>query len=231
MHKRNKKVNIKREKSLISFINPKSIISEQYRTIRTNIQFSSIDRAYRTIIITSAGFGEGKTTTTANLGVVMAQQGKKILIVDADLRKPMMHYTFKTENTIGLTNVLIQQTLLQEAIRKTDIEKLDILPSGPIPPNPAELLSSDAMKELMELALIEYDLVLFDSPPVNAVADTQILSNLGDGVVLVVNSGKTKKDTGTKALESLNSANAKLLGIVLNNKKQKGDQYYYNGSQ
>jgi protein-tyrosine kinase len=228
MLKRSKRVNIKREISLISYINPKSMISEQYRTIRTNIQFSSIEKAYRTLIITSAGFGEGKTTTTANLGVVMAQQGKKILIVDADLRKPMMHFIFKTENTTGLTNVLIQQTLLQEAIRKTEIEKLDILPSGPIPPNPADLLSSDSMKELMEQALKEYDVILFDSPPVNAVADTQILSNLGDGVVLVVNSGKTKMDTGLNALESLISAKAKLLGVVLN-KKRKGDQYYYYG--
>ncbi len=205
------------------------MISEQYRTIRTNIQFSSLEKAYRTLIITSPGFGEGKTTTTANLGVVMAQQGKKILIVDADLRKPMMHFIFKTENTTGLTNVLIQQTSLQEAIRKTKIEKLDILPSGPIPPNPAELLSSVSMKELMEQALEEYDVILFDSPPVNAVADTQILSNSGDGVVLVVNSGKTKRDSGIKALESLNSAKAKLLGVVLNNKKRKGNQHYYYG--
>ncbi|WP_144554607.1 CpsD/CapB family tyrosine-protein kinase [Bacillus sp. X1(2014)] len=229
MLKRSKKVNIKKEKSLISYINPKSMISEQYRTIRTNIQFSSLEKAYRTLIITSPGFGEGKTTTTANLGVVMAQQGKKILIVDADLRKPMMHFIFKTENTTGLTNVLIQQTSLQEAIRKTKIEKLDILPSGPIPPNPAELLSSVSMKELMEQALEEYDVILFDSPPVNAVADTQILSNSGDGVVLVVNSGKTKRDSGIKALESLNSAKAKLLGVVLNNKKRKGNQHYYYG--
>jgi len=229
MLKRSKKVNIKKEKSLISYINPKSMISEQYRTIRTNIQFSSLEKAYRTLIITSPGFGEGKTTTTANLGVVMAQQGKKILIVDADLRKPMMHFIFKTENTTGLTNVLIQQTSLQEAIRKTKIEKLDILPSGPIPPNPAELLSSVSMKELMEQALEEYDVILFDSPPVNAVADTQILSNSGDGVVLVVNSGKTKRDSGIKALESLNSAKAKLLGVVLNNKQRKGNQHYYYG--
>ncbi|MBI0577487.1 CpsD/CapB family tyrosine-protein kinase [Neobacillus cucumis] len=220
------KVNIKKEKSLISYINPKSMISEQYRTIRTNIQFSSIEKAYRTLIITSPGFGEGKTTTTANLGIVMAQQGKKILIVDANLRKPNMHFIFKTENTIGLTNFLVKQTLLQETIRKTKIEKLDLLPSGPIPPNPVELLSSDSMKELMEMALEEYDVILFDSPPVNAVADAQILSNSCDGVVLVVNSGKTKKETGIKALESLKSAKAKLLGVVLNNKKRKGDLYY-----
>ncbi|WP_035446288.1 CpsD/CapB family tyrosine-protein kinase [Bacillus sp. UNC41MFS5] len=219
MLKRSKKEKLRRDTSLISYINTTSMVSEQYRTIRTNIQFSSIEKTYRTLIITSPGFGEGKTTTTANLGVVMAQQGKKILIVDADLRNPMMHIIFNTQNTKGLTNVLIQQTSLQEAIRKTGIENLDILPRGPIPPIPAELLSSDAMKELMEQALEEYHVILFDSPPVNALADAQILSNLGDGVVLVVNSGKTKKETGIKALESLKSAKAKLLGVVLNNKK------------
>ena len=219
MFKRSEKVNVKKEISLISYIKPKSIISEQYRTIQNNIQFSTIEKVYRTLIITSPGIGEGKTTTTVNLGVVMAQQGKKILIVDTDLRNPMIHYIFKTENRTGLTKVLMQQTSLQEAIRKTGIGKLDILPSGPISSNPAELLSSDAMKELMEQALEEYDVILFDSPPVHSVAEAQIMSNLGDGVVLVINSGKTKKETGIKALESLKFAKAKLLGVVLNNKK------------
>ena len=217
--KRSKKAKLRKDTSLISYINSTSMISEQYRTIRTNIQFSSIEKSYRTLIITSPGFGEGKTTTTANLGVVMAQQGKKILIVDADLRNPMLHSLFNTQNTRGLTNVLIHQSSLQETIRKTGIDNLDILPSGPIPPISAELLSSDAMKELMEQALEEYHVILFDSPPVNTLADTQILSNLGDGVVLVVNSGKTKKESGIKAMESLKSAKANLLGVVLNNNK------------
>ena len=217
--KRSKKAKLSKDVNLISYNNSASMISEQYRTIRTNIQFLSIEKPYRTLIITSPGFGEGKTTTTANLGVVMAQQGKKILIVDADLRNPMLHSIFNIENTVGLTNVLIDQSSLQETIRKTGIDNLDILPSGPIPPIPAELLSSDAMKELMEQALEEYHVILFDSPPVNTLSDAQILSNLVDGVVIVVNSGKTKKETGIKALEALKSANAKLLGVVLNNKK------------
>ena len=217
--KRSKKAKLRKDTSLISYINSTSMISEQYRTIRTNIQFSSIEKAYRTLIITSPGFGEGKTTTTANLGVVMAQQGKKILIVDAHLRNPMIHDTFNIQNTRGVTNVLIHQTSLQEAIRKTEIENLDILPSGPIPSIPADLLSSDAMKELIDQALEEYHIILFDSPPVNTLADAQILSNLGDGVVLVVNSGKTKKESGIKAMESLKSAKANLLGVVLNDNK------------
>ena len=131
----------------------------------------------------------------------------------------MLHSIFNVENAVGLTNVLIDQSSLQETIRKTGIDNLDILPSGPIPPIPAELLSSDAMKELMEQALEEYHVILFDSPPVNTLSDAQILSNLVDGVVIVVNSGKTKRETGIKALEALKSANAKLLGVVLNNKK------------
>ena len=217
--KRSKKAKLSKDVNLISYNNSVSMISEQYRTIRTNIQFLSIEKPYRTLIITSPGFGEGKTTTTANLGVVMAQQGKKILIIDADFRNPMLHSIFNIENAVGLTNVLIDQSSLQETIRKTGIDNLDILPSGPIPPIPAELLSSDAMKELMEQALEEYHVILFDSPPVNTLSDAQILSNLVDGVVIVVNSGKTKKETGIKALEALKSANAKLLGVVLNNKK------------
>ena len=217
--KRNKKTNLRKDTSLITYINSTSMISEQYRTIRTNIQFSSIEKDYRTLIITSPGFGEGKTTTTANLGVVMAQQGKKILIVDTDLRNPMLHHFFNSQNTRGLTNVLIHQSSLQETIRKTGIDNLDILSSGPIPPIQTDLLSSDAMKKLMEQALEEYHVILFDSPPVNALADAQILSNLVDGVVLVVNSGKTKKESGIKALELLKSAKAEFLGVVLNNKK------------
>lgn len=226
MRKRLKGKN-KIKKNIISLINPKSSITEQYRTIRTNIQFSSVDKEYRTLIVTSAGLGEGKTTTTANLGVVMAQQGKRVLIIDADLRRPTMHSAFKVGNVAGLTNVLIRQRSLEEAVQLTEIETLDVLTSGPIPPNPAELLSSEAMKELMELALDKYDLILFDSPPILAVTDAQILSNSCDGVVLVVSSGKTKKEMGQKAIELLTSAKAKLLGVVINNKKQKGGQDYY----
>ncbi|WP_279381937.1 CpsD/CapB family tyrosine-protein kinase [Metabacillus bambusae] len=214
-------------RSLISMTNPKSPIAEQFRTIRTNIQFSNVDEEIQTMIVTSSGPGEGKSTTTANLAVVFSQQGKRVLMIDADLRKPTVHYTFRTENHIGLSNVLTRQTTLEEAVQTTAQENLWLLTSGPIPPNPSELLGSKGMQNLLEKAKDEYDLIIFDTPPVLAVTDAQVLSNLADGVVLVVSSGKTETDAAKKAKELLDSAKAKILGVVLNNKKQEESHYYY----
>ncbi|WP_170007331.1 CpsD/CapB family tyrosine-protein kinase [Bacillus fonticola] len=215
------------QRKLITNVNPKSPISEQYRTLRTNIQFSSVDQQYRSIMVTSAGPGEGKSTTAANLAVVFAQQGKKVLLIDADLRKPTVHYTFSFANTVGLTNVLTRLADFQEAVRATRIENLDVLTSGPIPPNPAELLSSRSMGEFLQEAYTEYDLLLFDTPPVLAVTDAQLLANLCDGTILVVSSGNTEIETATKAKELLQAAQAKLLGVVLNNKAIDNSNYYY----
>jgi protein-tyrosine kinase len=224
---RNRKVAATQNRSLITMTNPKSPISEQYRTIRTNIQFSAVDQEYRSIMVTSSGPGEGKSTTTANLAVVFAQQGKKVLMVDADMRKPTVHYTFRLNNHIGLTNVLTKQATLEKAVRETEQENLFILPSGPIPPNPAELLGSKAMEEVLLNAYELFDIIIFDTPPVLAVTDAQVLANKCNGVVLVVSSGKTENEMATKAKELLLNAKAKLLGVVLNNKEQKESQYYY----
>jgi protein-tyrosine kinase len=224
---RNKKIVAAQNRSLITMTNTKSPISEQYRTIRTNIQFSAVDLQYRSIMVTSSGPGEGKSTTTANLAVVFAQQGKKVLMVDADMRKPTVHYTFRLNNHIGLTNVLTKQATLDHAIRETDQENLFILPSGPIPPNPAELLGSKSMEDLLANAYELFDLVIFDTPPVLVVTDAQVLANQCDGVVLVVSSGKTENEMAVKAKELLTNAKAKILGAVLNNKEQKESQYYY----
>ncbi|WP_408008275.1 CpsD/CapB family tyrosine-protein kinase [Pseudalkalibacillus sp. A8] len=215
------------ERSLITHYNSKSPISEQYRTIRTNIQFSSADSEYRTMMVTSSGPGEGKSTTTANLAVVLSQQGKKVLLVDADLRKPTAHYTFRVSNAQGITNVLTKQIPLTEGCRQTEVENLSVLPSGPIPPNPAELLGSRMMKEMIKEALEAYDVVLFDTPPVLAVTDAQVLANICDGVVLVVGSSVTEKEAALKSKELLEAAKAKLLGVVLNRKKMKKGQYYH----
>jgi protein-tyrosine kinase len=220
------------ERSLITVQNPRSPISEQYRTIRTNIQFSFVDKTMRSLMVTSAGPSEGKSTTVANLAVTFAQQGKKVLLIDADMRKPTMHYTFRLNNTIGLTNVLTQSIHLHAAYQETDIDNLFVLTSGPIPPNPAELLASKAMETFLEEAYKHFDLVIFDTPPVLAVTDAQILANKCDGTVLVVASGKTEIEAAVKAKELLLSANGKLLGVVLNKKKQKqGEYYYYYGNK
>jgi protein-tyrosine kinase len=214
-------------RSLITSYSPKSSISEQYRTIRTNIQFSAIDQELQSVMVTSANPSEGKSTTVANLAVTFAQQGKKVLIVDADLRKPTVHYTFQLQNIYGLTNVLTKQKALDVAISETDIENLYVLTSGPIPPNPAELLGSHAMREFITKVEAEFDLVLFDTPPILAVADAQILANLCEGSVLVIASGKTEIDKVIKAKELLLAAKGKLLGAVLNNKKMDPSNYYY----
>ena len=214
-------------RSLISLTNPKSSIAEQFRTVRTSIQFSSVDKDLQSVVVTSPNPEEGKSTITANLAVVFAQQGKRVLLIDSDLRKPTVHYTFHTENHVGLSNVLTRQVTLQEAVKTSRQENLWILTSGPIPPNPSELLGSKGMNDLLDEVKNEYDFVIFDSPPVLAVTDTQVLSNLTDGVVLVISSGNTKIDSAKKAKELLESAKAKILGVVHNNKKEQDTPYYY----
>lgn len=214
-------------RSLVTFLNPQSPISEQYRTIRTNIEFSTIDEEVKTLVVTSSGPGEGKSTTSNNLAIVFAQQGKKVLLIDADLRKPTAHYSFKLENLYGLTNVLTKQAKIEQAIQKTEQENLSVLTSGPIPPNPAELLGSKAMAELLRNVQEMFDIIIFDTPPVLVVTDAQILANKCDGVVLVVSSGKTENEGALKAKDLLINAKAKLLGVILNNKSQKDSQHYY----
>ncbi|MEH7235368.1 CpsD/CapB family tyrosine-protein kinase [Bacillus sp. JJ1562] len=213
--------------SLITMLRPRSPISEQYRSIRTNIQFFSVDGEMKTIMITSPGAAEGKSTTTNNIAIVFAQQGKKVLLVDADLRKPTAHYVFRVDNYEGLTNVLTKQVNLCNVIRETDEENLYVLPSGPIPPNPAEILGSNAMDEfLMEVKEL-FDVIIFDTPPALAVTDAQVLANKMDGVVMVVSSGKTKKAAALKAKELLMNAKTKLLGVVLNKTNRTESEYYY----
>ncbi len=212
---------------LITQINPKSPISEQYRTIRTNMQFASVDKELKSLIVTSSGPGEGKSSTTANLAVVYAQQGKKVLLVDADLRKPTMHYTFRLDNLRGLSNILVGENTIDEAVNPTDINELDVLTCGPIPPNPSELLSSRKMESFLKEAQFSYDMVILDTPPVLAVTDAQILANLVDGSILVVRSGETEVEPAQRSKEALEPAKAKLLGVVLNGREKKASNYYY----
>jgi protein-tyrosine kinase len=223
----NRKKFQKMERNLITLDDPKSPISEQYRTIRTNIQFSFIDETMRSLMITSSSPSEGKSTTAANLAIVFAQQGKKVLLIDADLRKPTVHYTFRLNNYTGLTSVLTRSSSLLSACQETNVENLYVLTSGPIPPNPAELLSSKMMDNCLQEIYEAFDLIIFDTPPVLAVTDAQILANKCDGTILVVASGKTEIDAAVKAKELLTAANAKLLGVVLNQRKLREGHYYY----
>ncbi|WP_298827179.1 CpsD/CapB family tyrosine-protein kinase [uncultured Planococcus sp.] len=226
MVKKKSKPEVKNRK-LIAFTNPRSRVSEQFRTLRTNIHFSSPDGDIRSLAITSASHSEGKSTTASNLAIVFAQEGKRVLFIDADMRKPTMHHTFKITNTRGLSNVLSRQIALKVAIQSAEIENLDLLPCGPIPPNPAELLSSHNMDILFEQALDVYDLLIFDTPPVLSVADSVILANKCEGTILVVDSGRTEKEHAIKAKEAINaSTKARLLGAVINNVKVQKDAAY-----
>ncbi|MCM3127721.1 CpsD/CapB family tyrosine-protein kinase [Paenibacillus provencensis] len=202
---------------LVTATNPKASISEAYRTLRTNIQFSAIDEQIKVLMVASAQSGEGKTTTVSNLAVTYAQEGKKVLVIDTDLRKPSLHQVFKVSNHAGLSSALAGQYLVNEVLQKSSVFNLDILPAGPVPPNPSEMLGSRKMQALLEELSENYEMIFFDTPPVLAVTDAMIVSSFCDGVILVVNSGKVKKDLVKKAKARLEHVNSKILGVVLNN--------------
>ncbi|WP_213422560.1 CpsD/CapB family tyrosine-protein kinase [Bhargavaea massiliensis] len=217
-----------RARKLVVSANPRSVVSEQFRTLRSNITFSAVDKELKTILVTSALPGDGKSTVSANLATLFAQDGKRVLFIDADMRKPTVQYTFSLTNAAGLSSVLTQQRLAGEVIRESEISpNLHILTSGPIPPNPAELLGSRSMTVLMNEMAQQYDLIVFDAPPVLSVTDAQILANKVDGTLLVVNTGVTEKDNVDKAKELLGKAQARILGAVMNNFKLDNDHYYY----
>jgi len=215
------------ERPLIAELDPRSPITEQYRTVRTNIQFASIDQELRTIMVTSASPEEGKSMTAANLATVYAHQEKKVLLIDADLRKATVHMTFQLDNFRGLSKWLVGGSALHENIQKSRIEHLDVITSGPIPPNPSELLGSRKMKELIEEVKEMYDVIIFDTPPILAVTDAQILANYLDGSILVVRSKQTEFEAAIKAKEALEHTTSKLLGTILNDREGKQSDYYY----
>lgn len=213
-----KKKNIDTAKrKLIAYTTPRSLAAEQYRTLRTNINFSSVDHDFHSIVVTSASPCDGKSTTAANLAIVYAQEGKSVLLIDGDMRRPTMQHTFKVRNNLGLSNVLTRQTSIKAAVKTTAVKGLDLLPSGPIPPNPAELLSSESMDNLLKELKTMYALVIFDSPPILSVTDGQILVNKCESAILVLNSGVTEKQQAMKAKEVIQLSGSKLLGVVLNN--------------
>ncbi|GAF08063.1 tyrosine-protein kinase EpsD [Paenibacillus pini JCM 16418] len=191
---------------LVTAANPKSPASEGYRALRTNIQFSTLDKHIRTIMIASAQMNEGKTTTVSNLAVTYAQEGKKVVVIDADLHKPSLHHVFIQPNHVGLTSLLSGQQQLEDVLCKTAIDNLSLITSGPIPPNPSELLGSKYMSELLKQLKDEFDVILFDSSPILAVTDALIVSAYCDGVVLVVHGGKVKKGAVQKAKAQLEHA-------------------------
>lgn len=217
--------------SLITLADKSSPISEQYRTIRTNIQYAMVDRDLRTLVITSSGPSEGKSTTSANLAIVFANSGKRVLLVDADMRKPTVAKTFSLDNIRGLSTLLgSREIMLHQVIQTSGIDNLFLMTSGPKPPNPSELLDSRRMKELIQELKQQYDLVIFDMPPVVAVTDAQIVSSKADGTILVVRENVSKRDSLLKAKSLLELVDANILGVVYNGSKNVTDQGYYYGS-
>ena len=214
--------------ALITHHYPKSPEAEAFKVLRTNLQFLGMNKEIRSIAFTSSGPDEGKSTVLANLAVALAQTGKKILVIDADLRLPVQHKIFTRLNAVGLTNVLAENADLDECIRETKSEGVYLLSSGPIPPNPAELLASERMTCLIKKLTERFDYVLVDTPPVLAVTDAVLLSVKVDGIILVAVSGRTRIDRAKEAKEHLVRAKARILGVVLNSvERSREDHYYY----
>jgi capsular exopolysaccharide synthesis family protein len=215
--------------ALIVQKNSKSHVSEAYRTLRTNIQFSSFESDIKTILVTSSGPSEGKSTTSGNLALTFAQSGKRVLLVDCDLRKPSVHKKFMISNQIGLSNLLIEGLKLEDVAVKY-MDNLQILTSGTIPPNPAEMLGSKKMMAFINEMKSNFDYIILDTPPVIAVTDAQVLSTMADGVLIVICSGEAEKEAAERAKALLLNVKANILGVVLNKvelKSRKGYGYYY----
>jgi len=217
------------QRQLIAWMSSKAPESEAYRTLRTNIQFSSVDKPIRTLVVTSSGPSEGKSTTAANLAIVMAQTGQKVVLVDADLRRPVLHKTFGVPNNVGITTALLagDDVDLQSYLQPTEIDNLMILTSGPIPPNPSELLGSQRMKNVIDRLAQAADIVIFDTPPVLVVTDAAVLSRQTDGVLLIADAGGTREPALAHAVEELRKTGANILGVALNRLDSRSRGYYY----
>jgi capsular exopolysaccharide synthesis family protein len=214
--------------SLITLTNPRSPVSEAYRTLRTNLEFSSLDSPIKTMVVTSPGLGEGKSTTLANLAVTLAQAEKEVILVDCDLRRPSQHEIFGLSNGVGLTTMVVDDGAMKEPpLLDTGVAGLRLLPSGPLPPNPSELVGSRRMGEIISVLAKQSDIALFDAPPVVAVTDAAVLASRVDGVLLVIKAGATKRDHARRAKALLEKVNAHLLGVVLNNIKMDTSYYSY----
>ena len=206
---------------------PKSVVSESIKSLRTNLQFASVDKGFKTLLVTSSVAGEGKSFVAANLATSFAQNGKKVLIVDCDLRKGRLHKIFGLPNVIGLSDLLVGDvSKITRFIQKTGIKNLSLIPRGAYPPNPSELLASNKNKKFIETVVAKYDLVIFDGAPCNAVSDSVIMSTLVDEVIVVVKDSDTRKAALMMTKESLQKVNAPVAGIVMNSVNRKTAQYY-----
>ena len=221
-----------RFKTLITFLDPKSNISESYRVLRTNLQFSSVDKKMKTIVVTSSAPGEGKTTSICNMAVTFAQAGNKVLLIDGDLRKPRIHRVFHEKIDKGLSLAITNLVNYKSNIVHSEIPNLDLILAGPIPPNPAELLASNNFKALLEVLEKTYDYILIDSPPVSPFTDAVVMSTVCDGVIMVVSSGMVDKEVIIYSTNLFKTVKSHIIGVILNNLDVKSranyNYYYYN---
>jgi capsular exopolysaccharide synthesis family protein len=213
--------------NLVTLTDSKSVAAEAYRTLRTNIQFSSYDQEVRVITVTSSRPGEGKSTVACNMAITFAENGKKVLLVDTDLRRPTVHKKFRLPNSLGIVNVIMNMEMISEVIHHDVTEGLDIITSGVIPPNPSELLGSKKFQRFLDEMKDQYDTIILDSPPLLAVTDAQVLTTLSDGTVVVAQHGVTKKDEIMQAKSLLEKVKGNILGVVLSQIPEEDNGYYY----
>lgn len=221
------------KRKLIVQEDAKSPIAEAFRTLRTNIQFAKGEGELKTIMFTSTGPGEGKSTVAANTAVALAQAGRKVIIMDCDLRKPVQHKTFGKRNK-GVTNIIVEDLEPAALLQETEIENLYVLPSGPIPPNPSELLSTRKLQEIIEELKKQVDYLIIDAPPVIAVTDACVLASKVDGINLVISEGMVRPEMAQKAKDLLLKAQGHILGVILNRveiDQEHAYYYYYYGSE
>ena len=207
---------------------PKSIDAEAYRSLRSNIEYSSFDDEYRAIVVTSSVPGEGKSTTSGNLALSLAQSGNKVLLVDCDMRKPSIHKKFKISNMSGTAELLLRKESFEDVANCYN-ENLTIITAGKIPPNPSEMLSSRAMTAFIKEMKNEFKYIILDTPPLQAVTDAQVLSTKADGVLLVVRAGSTKREIVLNSVDLIKKVHGKIIGTVLNGVENKNNNYYYYG--
>ncbi len=214
--------------SIIMLNNPHSTDAEAFRVLRTNLLFASVDHELHSLLVSSPNPGEGKSFVSANLAVAFAQTGKRVILVDADLRKPTLHRVFGLVNNVGVTSALVSVTpALDNLLQETSVPELRVMTSGPLPPNPSELLSSHKMSELLHRLEAECDLVVIDSPPVTVVSDTAVLASRVDGVLVVFAADRVRRDLARNAMAALRQVNARVLGVVLNRTTGNQHGYYY----
>jgi succinoglycan biosynthesis transport protein ExoP len=201
---------------------PRSPAAEMCRAIRTNLLFMSPDKPFRTVVVSSAGPSEGKSTVVINLGMVMAQTGTRVLLMDTDMRRPRLHKAFGVPDDMGVSSLVVGEGSLERAIKSTDVPNLFVLPCGPLPPNPAELLHTRAFSELLGKLHERFDCILLDSPPLGPVSDALVLSKQADGILLVLKAGRTQREQAKRAIRSLRDVKARVIGALLNHVDMRG---------